>query len=158
MRRTLKLALAGTLVALVAGCGGGGSLFDDLLSTGEYGAIASSWYGASGPSCNVLYAGIAANLSSEAAAESAAISQCNSVGGVNCTIRQTFGSAYSGAVDCGALATGIDSSGECTAQGGDGNSVSAAEADALTICRNRGYGNCRLMTTPTGGRFGLCAR
>jgi len=155
MKRALKLALAGALVALVAGCGGNGIL--DLFETGQYGAIATSHGGTTGTTCGDRYANIVANHSSEASATSAAINECRRAGGRGCSTTLTFGSAYAGAVDCGALAYGTNSAGQCLFVGGTGNSLSAAEVDALNECRSDGF-SCQVVPTTGGGRFALCAR
>jgi hypothetical protein len=151
MKRILTLACAVGLVALVAGCGGGGGIF----SPGLHGAIATHLDN----DCDGYAAGLAANASSEGSAVRGAINQCINAGGYNCEVLLTFGSAYLGNVDCGALAYGEYSDGytlSCALQPGSGGSQSSAEVDALSDCRNDGY-YCVLVTSLGGGRFATCS-
>ena len=118
MKWTRKLALASALLVILAGCGGGG--LSDLIGGGaqRHGAIYSSWNGY----CGALAAGIVANASSQSEAKTAAYDQCVAAGGTECSFRATFGSAYQGDVDCGALAFDKNhpSDGSCLAVAGWG--------------------------------------
>ena len=106
-----------------------------------YGAIAAGW---AGVSCrDGVSIGFARNASTEDFAHSGAIQQCRENGGNDCTVMQEFGSAYRGNSQCGALVYG-SRSGACGVRVGTGDSLSAAESDALRDCRNGGFSSCRL--------------
>ena len=116
-----------------------------------YGAVASSIE----DNCRSRYTAIAANHSSEASARSAALSGCRNRGGSQCSVDTTFGSAYAGNNQCGALAYGKTST-QCRLRAGTGSTESAAESDALARCRSGGF-SCSLVQG-TRGRFASCAQ
>ena len=154
MRQKLKLAPLGVLLVILAGCGGGGGLLNLGGEDLQYGAIGASFNG----SCASFSAGIVGNHSSKSEAATAAINECLRAGGTNCSIYATFGSAYQGAVDCGALSFGTNPSADsCGLYAGQGNSITDAENHAVSRCRGDGNPSCRLVKTTTGGRFGLCS-
>ena len=117
-----------------------------------YGAVATSLTN----NCRSRYWGIVANHQSAASARSAAVDTCRRKGGSNCSIRATFGSAYSGNNECGALSYG-ESSASCGLYGGSGGTLSSAEADALSRCRSDGL-SCRLAQADGGRRLALCTQ
>ena len=123
--------------------------------TGLFGAIATSVE----PQCRGRYAG-AAIRNSQTSARSAALANCRSAGGTQCSFHQDFGSAYTGNVDCASVAYGERTSGTttfCNVFTGDGGSESAAEAAALSECRSQ-MTSCSILPSRSGGNFTNCAR
>ncbi len=157
MRRTPALALAGMLLALVAGCGGGGdSDFEPIPELrGTYGSISVSYN-----DCGYIPIGVSTGYRSSRDAAAAAISECEAFSGTNCFIARNFGTAYFGNNDCGAIAIGRRSSQgrlRCTVTSGGANSVSEAESRALRECLADGRYDCHVPTV-AGGRVGTCSR
>ena len=115
-----------------------------------YGAIAFSF------NDNCAYsASIASPYTSENTAESNALSECRRRSGTNCRVIGTFGSAYSGNNQCGAVAYG-ESGNQCRARVGRGSTESAARADALATCRSGGY-SCNIIPGDRSGGLVRCA-
>ena len=119
----------------------------------RYGAIATYL----SPDCRGPNSwGIAANFSTRSAAESAAVSACRTSG---CALTDEFGNTYVGNRLCGALAYGEKITGnrtECRLRTGTGGTESAAESEALSICRSGGFA-CNLVRETDGSRFARCA-
>ena len=116
-----------------------------------YGAVASSLEN----NCRSQYFAISANHSSDTRASSAALSGCQNKGGSACSVDATFGSAYAGNHQCGALAFG-ETSTRCRLRAGTGNTASAAESVALSRCRSGGF-SCSLVRGDRG-RFATCTQ
>ena len=118
-----------------------------------YGAIAFSY---NGSTCEGGHsAGISGSYSSKSAAESNALSGCRQRNGRSCRIVATFGSAYAGNNQCGAIAYG-ERSGGCTRAVGTGSTLSSAISDTLTSCRSGGY-SCSIIPRDTRGQLALCS-
>ena len=105
-------------------------------------------------------ASITWNYPSRERASSVALDNCNrrltALGSSRrCQIGVEFGDVWGAQYRCGALAYGANST-HCILQPGRGASISSAESDALTRCRNRG-GRCSLATNLTdSGRGARC--
>jgi len=104
--------------------------------------------------------GVSSGHSSQSAADQAAVSTCNSVSRTGvCSVRHRFGSAYSGANDCGALAYGHtdQGGGACNSFTGTGNTRRQAEQDATASCRARGFPRCFIPTSDQGSAASQCS-
>ena len=123
-RNNCSSAVRVTVGAKVTYCNSGSS---------RYGAIAPGW---KGPACSDGFGwGYAYNFLDRGAAVSRAESECRSGGLRDCEWIVVF-------THCGSLAYGESSSG-CGLRGGFGATRSAAEQDALSICRES-YSDCEI--------------
>ncbi len=129
----------------------------DVDRTELYGAIGFGLKRDQSTPCSQDYAVYMAwNHSNEVEAEFAALNGCHQQGGVNCRV-QKFGSAYGAGNECGALAYGENSRGQCKLWSGLGSTRSAAETRALANCRSGGY-SCSLQRGAGGARFAQCSK
>lgn len=131
-RAAAKIALiAVTSIALM---GSVSRAFADCTPGACYGAIAAAtWNDSSGAA--YVATGVAYNYDSDTGASNAAVSQCQSYGGQNCTVVGTFSNGGCGYVTTGTNATGV--------RWGMG----PTSDEALNQCQMGGY-TCR---PPSGG-------
>ena len=157
MKRTLVIALAGTLVAIVVGCGGGGGGGPVLTPTptptptSSYGAISSSIQ----QECEYLVGAIAVGRTSQSSVSNTARSNCQTranrlaqaagVSAVTCSQPVRFS-------QCAAYAAGENSRGGCWLTGATRSSRSVAEQDARNVCERELGGSgagasCRVLNS-----------
>jgi hypothetical protein len=124
--KALKYALAATLFALLAACGGGGE-------SGGYEFIALPTYGSIAINQTTGAAGITANYSSQRTANNEALSQC----GFSCITALEIGSNL-----CGALAR---STTRVAFGWASDRKLSDAKSKAMASCQNNNGGTCEVV-------------
>ena len=124
--------------------------------TRRYGAIATSDLFQCGSRSAALVTG-----DSRSDVTTRAVQSCrNFSGDTTCAVGLEFGSAFSGNIECAALAYGTLTSGNriaCKYGGGRGSTESAAQSAALSDCRSGGY-SCSLEPASGGGYISACAQ
>ena len=117
-----------------------------------YGAISVDFYVS--PVCPGLAAGIALNHTTQAAAANAARRACRADGGSTSECNEETGT-FEG---CAAMSYGVEGTLCGYYFGVSDNSLAAAEADALRVCRGDNNTGCRIWTNGSGTRISGCNR